>query len=183
MSWYCDAARGHPLHEPYHDHEYGYPTRETRVIFERMAMEIMQAGLSWELVLKKRAALNEAFHAFDPARVAEMKESDINALVKNAAIIRNRLKIEAILENARRILAIEAAHGSLAAFFDSHHPLSKEEWVRLLRKTFRFMGPEIVAEWLMGLGYLEGAHSPDCPVHSRILALDPPFARARPKAR
>lgn len=177
MGWYCDIAQGHELHQPYHDTEYGFPTHETRVIFERMAMEIMQAGLSWEIVLKKRKALNKAFHRFDVKKVAAMTGEDVDRLTQNPDIIRNRLKIESIIENARRILQIKAQEGqTLADWLDSHHPLSKEDWVRLLRRTFRFMGPEIVGEWLMGIGYLPGAHSPECPVYKQILKLHPPFA-------
>lgn len=178
MSWYCDVAQDHPLHRPYHDTEYGFPTRDNRVIFERMAMEIMQAGLSWEIVLKKREALNEAFHGFDLAAVAAMGEADVARLLKNAGIIRNRLKIESIIENARRSVALCAVHGSLAGWLDSHHPLPKEGWVKLMRKTYRFMGAEIVGEWLMGLGYLAGAHHEKCPIYQRIIKLNPPFLSA-----
>lgn len=179
MSWYCDIATDHPLHGPYHDTEYGFPTRDDRVIFERMAMEIMQAGLSWEIVLKKRVALNKAFKSFDLDKVARMGPQDVERLMQDAGIIRNRLKIESIIENARRSLALRAEYGSLAGWLDSHHPLPKEGWVKLARKTFRFMGGEIVGEWLMGLGYLAGAHSEKCPVYKRIAALKPPHMVAR----
>lgn len=178
MSFYCDIAPGHPVHGPYHDTEYGFPSRDERVIFERLALEIMQAGLSWEIVLKKRSALSRAFHAFDPEAVAGMGPADVELLLQDASIIRNRRKIEAIIENARRVLAIRSACGGMALWLDSHHPRSKAEWVKLFRQTFRFTGGEIVGEFLMSLGYLPGAHRPDCPVFGRIRALSRPEGKA-----
>ena len=76
------------------------------------------------------------------------------------------------------IEALRAAHGSFAAWIAAHHPLSKPDWVKLFRKTFRFAGPEIVGEFLMSIGYLPGAHRPDCPVYAKIAKLRPPWAAA-----
>jgi len=168
MTSYCDIAPGHPLHGPYHETEYGFPSRDERVLFERLAMEIMQAGLSWEIVLKKRAALNKAFDRFVPAKVAAYTESDVERLLANPGIIRNRLKIESIISNAETILEIRMESGSFAAWLEAHHPQSKEAWVKLFKKTFRFTGGEIVGEFLMSLGYLPGAHKPGCPVLKKI---------------
>ena len=103
---------------------------------------------------------------------------DVARLMGDEAIIRNRLKIEACIENARRILALRDDAGSFARWLDAHHPRPKEQWVRLFRETFRFTGGEIVGEFLMSLGYLPGAHIEACPVHRRILRLDPPWRRA-----
>ncbi len=172
---YCTAAPGHPWHGPYHDSEYGFPTRDDAVLFERLALEINQAGLSWLIVLKKRAAFFDAFRGFDPGTVAGFDDADRARLLADARIIRNRLKVAAVIENARRVVAIRAEHGSFASWLDAHHPLPKDEWVRLFRKTFKFMGGEIVGEFLMSTGYLPGAHDPACPVHARIAALDPPW--------
>lgn len=168
MPHYCDIARGHPIHGPYHDAEYGFPSRSERVLFERLALEIMQAGLSWEIVLKKRKALNRAFAGFVPAKVAAYGERDVQRLLADAGIIRNRRKIEAIIENARIVLTIREEAGGFAKWLDAHHPQPKAEWVRLFRKTFRFTGGEIVGEFLMSLGYLPGAHKDGCPVLARI---------------
>ncbi len=168
MPHYCDIAPGHPIHGPYHDTEYGFPSRSERVLFERLALEIMQAGLSWEIVLKKRKALNRAFAGFIPAKVAAYGERDVQRLLADSGIIRNRRKIEAIIENARIVLMIRKEAGGFAKWLDAHHPQSKAEWVRLFRKTFRFMGGEIVGEFLMSLGYLPGAHKRGCPVLARI---------------
>jgi len=175
---YCSAAPGHPIHGPYHDTEYGFPSRDDAVLFERLVLEINQAGLSWLTVLKKRAAFRAAFTDFDIDRVAAYKARDAKRLMGDAGIIRNRLKIEATIENARHLLKIREQNGSFAAWLDSHHPATKEEWVKLFKSTFRFTGGEIVNEFLMSLGYLPGAHEPDCPVYPTILRLRPPWARS-----
>jgi DNA-3-methyladenine glycosylase I len=168
MSGYCDIAPGHPFHGPYHEKEYGFPSRDDQVLFERLALEINQAGLSWLTVLKKREAFNRAFANFDPNRVARFNDKDVVRLLADEGIIRNRLKVNAVIENARRILEIRKTHGSLADWLDAHHPQSKEEWVKLFKKTFLFTGGEIVGEFLMSLGYLPGAHHERCPVYKRL---------------
>src|ERR1035438_1367320 len=165
---YCQIAPGHPFHGPYHDREYGFPQRRETVLFERLALEINQAGLSWLTVLKKRAAFRAAFHGFDVDRVAAYGARDRTRLLTDAGIIRNRLKVDAVIENARRIAALRAAHGSFARWLDTHHPRSKPEWVALFKKTFLFTGGEITGEFLMSLGYLPGAHEPGCPVYAEI---------------
>jgi DNA-3-methyladenine glycosylase I len=177
---YCDAAPGHPFHGPYHDNEYGFPRRSDADLFERLVLEINQAGLSWLTILKKRDAFRAAFHDFDVDRVAAFDESDRARLLADAGIIRNRLKVDAAIANAQRIQELRAAYGSFAGWLDAHHPLSREEWTRLFRKTFRFTGGEIVNEFLMSLGYLPGAHREDCPVAVRIAALDPPWMQKTP---
>jgi DNA-3-methyladenine glycosylase I len=144
-------------------------------LFERLVLEINQAGLSWLLMLKKRAAFQRAYHGFDIDRVARYGEKDRARLLADAGIVRNRLKVNAAIENARRLQAIRASHGSFAAWIAAHHPRAKEEWIKLFRKTFTFMGGEVVGEFLMSIGYLPGAHTEDCPVYRRILKLDPPW--------
>jgi len=170
-------APSHPFHGPYHDREYGFPARADDVLFERLVLEINQAGLSWLTVLKKRAAFTAAFAGFDIDRVADFAAKDVRRLLADAGIIRNRLKIEAAIENARQLQRLRDSHGSFAQWLDAHHPCSKEEWVKLFRQTFRFTGGEIVGEFLMSLGYLPGAHVPECPTQARILKLDPPWRR------
>jgi len=179
MSSYCDIAPGHPFHGPYHESEYGFPNADESALFERLVLEINQAGLSWLTILKKREAFKLAYADFDVDRVAAFKARDKARLLKDAGIIRNRLKIDAAIENAQRIQELRESHGSFAQWIDAHHPLSKEEWVKLFRKTFRFTGGEIVGEFLMSLGYLPGAHRPDCPVYRRIVKLKPAWARVR----
>jgi DNA-3-methyladenine glycosylase I len=183
MSSYCTFAPGHPFHGPYHESEYGFPSREDRVLFERLILEINQAGLSWLTCLKKREAFRAAFDDFDIDKVAAYGARERHRLMADAGIIRNRLKIEATIENAKRLQAIREQHGSFAGWLDAHHPLDKADWVKLFKKTFRFTGGEIVGEFLMSLGYLPGAHAPDCPVHKRILRLSPPWARRATRAK
>ncbi len=178
---YCAAAPGHPFHGPYHDTEYGFPSRDDSVLFERLVLEINQAGLSWLTILKKRQAFREAFDGFDIDRVAAYKARDVKRLLGNEGIIRNRLKVEAAIENAKRLQAIRGEHGSFAAWLDKNHPLPKEAWVKLFKQNFRFTGGEIVNEFLMSLGYLPGAHEPDCPVYAKIARLKPPWAPKRNK--
>jgi DNA-3-methyladenine glycosylase I len=103
--------------------------------------------------------------------------------MQDAGIVRNRLKIDAVIENARRIVELSRTHGSFAAWLDAHHPRTKEEWVRLFRDTFRFTGGEIVGEFLMSTGYLPGAHREGCPVGKRIRRASPrpAFLRRRRK--
>jgi DNA-3-methyladenine glycosylase I len=173
---YCRLAPGHPFHGSYHGSEYGFPARDDAVLFERLVLEINQAGLSWLTVLKKRDAFRAAFAGYDIDKVAAFTASDVKRLMNDEGIIRNRLKIEAVIENAERLLAIRARHGSFAAWLDVHHPLSKEKWVKLFKETFRFTGGEIVGEFLMSLGYLKGAHVPSCPVHAEVARLNPPWA-------
>jgi len=179
VSAYCRSAPGHPLHGPYHDTEYGFPARDDAVLMERLAMEVMQAGLSWELVLRRREGMWEAFGGFAPAVVAAYGDADRARLLADPRVIRNRLKVDAIIANAGTVLELSAVHGSFAGWLDAAHPLSREEWVRLFRRTFRFTGPAVTGEFLMSLGYLPGAHAEDCPVHARIAALAPPWMVVR----
>ncbi|MCC7428290.1 MAG: DNA-3-methyladenine glycosylase I [Alphaproteobacteria bacterium] len=169
MSLYCDFARGHPLHGPYHDREYGRPITDETALFERLSLEIMQAGLSWELVLKKREGLRAAYAGFSPDRVASFSARDRARLMADPGVIRNRLKIEATIANAAAVVAMRQRDGGFAAWLAAQHPLRKPDWVRRLKTRFRFVGGEIAGEFLKSLGYLPGAHGADCPVHRSIL--------------
>ncbi len=174
-------APDHPFHGPYHDREYGFPIRKDRALFERLALEINQAGLSWLTILKKRDNFRAAFDEFDLDRVAAYRNRDRSRLLKDAGIIRNRLKVNAVLENAQRLVAIRESHGSFAKWLDANHPLGKAEWVKLFKKTFLFSGGEITGEFLLSTGYLEGAHVPACPVYKRVARLKPPWMSIRKK--
>lgn len=177
MSGYCDVAPGHPFHGPYHDNEYGVPIADERALFERLALEIFQAGLSWLIVLKKRDALVAAFDGFDVDRVALYGEAERARLMADVGIIRNGRKIDAVIENARRLQVLRDSHGSFAAWIALHHPRSKDEWVKLFKQTFVFMGGEVVNEFLMSIGTLPGAHREDCPAFARILPLQPAWLK------
>jgi DNA-3-methyladenine glycosylase I len=176
MSGYCLIAPGHPVHGHYHDHEYGFPQRDEPELFERLVLEINQAGLSWETILKKRAGFRAAYDQFDVDTVAAYGERDVERLLNDAGIIRNRLKVHAAIHNAQVIQQLRASHGSFAGWLDAHHPRDKADWVKLFKKTFRFTGGEITGEFLMSLGYLPGAHATDCPVYKRLAKIPPPWA-------
>ncbi len=172
-------APDHPVHQSYHATEYGVPTSDERVLFERLCLEIFQAGLSWELILKRRPGINDAFEGFDVDRIAAYGEADRARLLADARIIRNRLKVEAIISNAQTVQALRQSHGGFAGWLAAHHPLTKAQWVKLFKKTFRFTGGEIVGEFLMSIGYLPGSHAADCPVGQALLRLDPPYLQAQ----
>ena len=174
---YCDTAPGHPFHGPYHDEEYGFPIAGDNALFERLVLEINQAGLSWLTILKKREHFRAAFDGFDIERVARFTDKRRERLLDDAGIIRNRLKIGATIENARRIIKLP---GGFAAWLDAHHPRSKDEWVRLFKKTFVFTGGEITSSFLLSCGYLPGAHDESCPVFAKIAKLGPAWMRDFP---
>jgi len=176
VSWYCDVAPGHPFHGPYHDDEYGFPLTGEAALFERLSLEIFQAGLSWLIVLKKRPALVAAFDGFDVDAVAAYGDEERARLLADPGIIRNRLKIDAIIKNARRVQAMRA-DGGFAAWIERNHPLPRDGWIKLFRKEFAFMGGEIVGEFLMSIGYLPGAHRDTCPAFARIAEHKPAWAR------
>jgi DNA-3-methyladenine glycosylase I len=202
---YCRIAVADPVHRGYHDEEYGFPVADDRILFERLSLEIFQAGLSWRLVLLKRAGFARAFADFDVARVAAFDDAAVRRLLADPAIIRNRRKIEAVIANARVLAGLRGdgcgdggiRNGSgesagperdrgrhhpepsiFAAWLAAHHPRSEAEWLALFRRTFRFMGPEVVREFLVSTGYLAGAHDDDCPVQARVLAARPPWSIA-----
>jgi len=168
---YCDIAPGHPFHGPYHDSEYGFPVDDDNALFERLVLEINQAGLSWLTILKKREAFRAAFRGFDIDRVSRMKPEP---LLRNEGIIRNRLKIAAAIENAKRIKALPV---SFAEWLDAQQAETKDEWVKLFKRTFVFTGGEITGSFLMSIGFLPGAHDQSCPVFKRIARLRPRWMR------
>lgn len=165
------------VHRIYHDTEYGFPIDDDNLLFARLVLEINQAGLSWETILKKKDNFFKAYDQFDLKKVSKYSEKKKEKLLQDAGIIRNRLKVDAAIHNAKCIVAIQKETGSFRNWLDHHHPKTKEEWVKLFKKTFKFTGGEIVNEFLMSTGYLPGAHTADCPIHKRILKLDPAWKR------
>jgi len=178
MPTYCEYCNSHPedqYNRTYHDTQYGFPLGDDSLLFERLILEINQAGLSWITILKKAESFRRAYDNFDLPTVASYGEVERARLLADPGIIRNRLKVNAAIENARRILALYQQHGSFKGWLDAHHPLTKDEWTKLFRKTFVFTGGEIVNEFLMSTGYLPGAHTPDCPVYAEVAQLNPPW--------
>jgi DNA-3-methyladenine glycosylase I len=174
---YCKVAPGHPVHGPYHEHEYGFPLDSDDLLFERLVLEINQAGLSWLTILNKRENFRAAYHNFAIERIARYGERDRARLLDDPGIIRNRLKVDAAITNARKVLKIRESHGSFKEWLDAHHPLAKPQWIKLFKKTFSFTGGEITGEFLLSTGYLPGAHQETCPVFERIVRLKPPWIK------
>ncbi|SFQ49402.1 DNA-3-methyladenine glycosylase I [Parafilimonas terrae] len=170
---YVAALNNDNVHKHYHDKEYGFPLADDDELFARLVLEINQAGLSWTTILNKKDNFFKAYDNFNVKKVAKYNQKKIDTLLNDAGIIRNRLKINAAIENAKKILEIQKEHGSFKKWLDKNHPLTKEEWVKLFKKHFRFTGGEIVNEFLMSSGYLPGAHAEDCPVYKKIIKLKP----------
>jgi DNA-3-methyladenine glycosylase I len=175
---YCTIAPGHPDHQPYHDREYGFPVTDESALFERLILEINQAGLSWLTILRKRDKFRAAFSNFVVDKVAAYDDQDRLRLLADAGIIRNKLKIEAAITNAARVQGLRSSHGSLAQWLAAHHPRDKVAWVKLFKQTFVFTGGEITGEFLLSIGYLPGAHDEDCPAFKKIARLKPPWMTA-----
>jgi len=153
------------LHKNYHDNYYGFPIHDDDELFGRLIMEINQAGLSWETILKKEKGFRKAYDNFSIKKVAQYSKKDFDRLMNDVGIIRNRLKIQATIHNAEVILVLQKEYGSFEKWLNAHHPKTKHEWVKLFKKTFKFTGGEIVSEFLMSIGYLSGAHHKKCPVY------------------
>ena len=186
MATYCDYCNSHPediFNKTYHDTQYGFPLKDDNQLFERIVLEINQAGLSWITILKKAGNFHKAYHGFNIEKVAKYGEKDIARLLADPGIIRNRLKVDAAIHNAGRVVALIESHGSFAAWLDAQGELSKEQWVKVMKKEFRFMGGEIVGEFLMSTGRLGGAHAEGCPVMVRIAAAKRESEKARKRER
>lgn len=177
MTSYCEFAATDALHKAYHDHEYGFPLDGDAALFERLILEINQAGLSWSIILKKRPAFRQAYGGFEVDAVAAYGEADRDRLLNDAGIVRNRLKVNAAIENARRVIELRREYGSFAGWLNHHHPSTKAEWVKLFKRRFLFTGGEIVNEFLMSTGYLPGAHRRDCPIYEKVVASNPRWLR------
>lgn len=179
MTSYCQYVLAHPedtYNRVYHDGVYGFPLDDDNALFERLMLEVNQAGLSWITILKKADNFHRAYDGFDIARVAAYGSQDLDRLLSDAGIIRNRLKINAAIQNARRIQALQQEHGSFKAWLDAHHPATLEEWSKLFKSTFTFTGGEIVREFLVSTGYLPGAHDDDCLIYATVRGLNPAWA-------
>lgn len=177
---YCDYCNSHPedtFNKNYHDTQYGFPIDDDNLLFERLVLEINQAGLSWITILKKADNFRKAYDKFKLEKVAKYTEEDRTRLLADAGIIRNRLKVNAAIVNAQRILELKKEYGSFKNWLDAHHPLTKDEWTKLFKKTFVFTGGEIVNEFLMSTGYLPGAHTKDCPIFKKVAVQKPAWMK------
>ena len=179
---YCEfvnklTAEDNDPNKSYHDNHYGFPITDDNELFERLVLEINQAGLSWLTILKKQNNFRKAYDSFDIKTVANYTDKDIERLLNDAGIIRNKLKINAAIYNAKVIIELQNEFGSFKNWIDTHHPKTKDEWVKIFKKIFKFTGGEIVNEFLMSTGYLAGAHDIDCPIYKKTLELKPAWNR------
>lgn len=149
----------------YHDCHYGVPIMGDNELFCRLVMEINQAGLSWHTILVKEQNFRKAYHNFDIKKVAKYSEKDFMRLMGDAGIIRNRLKINAAIYNAQKLVEIQKECGSFRKWLDVQAKechQDKKLWLALFKKNFKFVGGEIVGEFLMSIAMLEGSHGKEC---------------------
>ena len=179
---YCKAIpfmkeKDFEVHENYHDKQYGFPIVNDDELFCRLILEINQAGLSWTTILHKEKNFRKAYSNFNIKKVAAYKEKEVLRLLNDAGIIRNKLKIYAAIHNANEILILQKLNGSFKNWLDKNNALTKAEWVKLFKQTFKFTGGKIVNEFLMSTGYLPGAHDEDCSIYKNILLQKPAWKR------
>lgn len=174
---YCEREGTHELHKIYHDRHYGFPLNDDDELFGRLVMEINQAGLSWETILKKEEAFRKAYSGFRLKAVAAYDDFEVERLLSDPGIIRNRLKINAAIYNARQIMEIQEKYGKFSQWLDDQGEKSITEWVKIFKQNFKFVGGEIVNEFLMSTGYLKGAHVEECPVYDAIIEAGPKWKR------
>ncbi len=169
----CSWAVKDPVDLHYHDTEWGVPIRDSRELWECLMLEGFQAGLSWSIILKRRDAFREAFANFDPVKVSQFTQDDVERLLQNEGIIRSRAKIEATINGAKAFLEIpnfaefawayvdgapiKNETGSIPASTRLSEPISKH----LKKLGFKFCGPTIVYAWMQAVGMVND-HSPDC---------------------
>ena len=169
----CPWATSVPEFGPYHDTEWGFPVDDDVRLFEKMSLESFQSGLSWRTILNKREAFRRAFVGFDPVQVSGFGARDVERLMQDASIVRNRKKVEAVIHNASVVQAIQHGHGSLAAFvwrFEpdpsarpeeltweilkgiGHTPESKALAKALKKEGWRFFGPTTAYAFMQAMG-------------------------------
>lgn len=158
------------VHRIYHDDNYGVVIEDDNELFERLVLEINQAGLSWNTILQKQKNFRKAYDNFNIKKVASYGENEKARLLADEGIIRNRLKIDAAIHNANVIVQMQKDKknfGSFKKWLDFHYPKTREEWTKLFKNTFKFTGGEIVNEFLMSTAYLPGAHDKDCEMNKK----------------
>lgn len=185
----CKWAYRSPEEERYHDQEWGHPVHDDQKLFEYLVLEVMQAGLSWTTIMKRREAMRLAFEGFSAERLAAYDETDIQALLENSQIIRHRLKLQALVTNGRAFLNIVKTWGSFDAYiwsFTGGKTLvgswkSMEDippitpWAEYIsrdmkKKGFTFVGPTIIQAFLQAIG-VSNDHLVSCPSYQELVAL------------
>lgn len=161
------------VHRIYHDNQYGFPIDSDNELFGRLVLVINQAGLSWTTILNKQENFKKAYSTFNIQKVAKYNEKEIEQLLSDSGIIRNKLKVNAAIYNAQQIIIIQKEFGSFKSWLDKNHPMKLEDWVKLFKKTFKFTGGEITKEFLISTGYLKGAHNKNCHIFNKIIQQKP----------
>jgi DNA-3-methyladenine glycosylase I len=175
---YCQDLPEENIHKHYHDFQYGFPLETDNELFMRLILEINQAGLSWNTILMKKDNFFKAYDGFDIYKVANYGDADKERLLTDAGIIRNKLKVNAAINNAQLIIEMQKKNGSFKSWIEKSYPLSIEEWVKLFKSHFKFVGGEIVKEFLQSTGYLPTPHDKDCPVYEQIEKIKSDFITA-----
>ncbi len=176
----CEWCGDDPLYVAYHDDEWGVPVHDDRRLFEMLALEGAQAGLSWLTILRKREGYRKAFHGFDVEKIVEYSQHDIKRLLADSGIVRNRLKIESVIRNARAVLAVKKEFGSLDAFLWRYvdgvprqnawrsmtelpaHTVQSDAMSKDLKgRGFNFVGPTICYAFMQAVGMVND-HTTDC---------------------
>lgn len=160
---YCREQEKDSIHRWYHDVVYGKMSKNDNELFGRLIMEINQAGLSWDIVLQKYQGIKEAYAQFEVQKVAQFESNKIASMMKNPQIIRHELKIRSIVYNAQQILQIQKEFGTFKKWILMNKQNSLDNWVKVFKKNFKFVGKEIVKEFLTSNGILNGAHDSNCP--------------------
>ena len=168
-SSYCEYVKNLPednIHRVYHDTQYGFKIDSDNELFGRLILEINQAGLSWTTILNKQDNFRTAFSNFDIKKIADYGKSDISRLLANSGIVRNKLKINAVIFNARKIVELQKEYGSFKSWLKikNDYNLNLTNWVALFKENFKFTGNEITKEFLTSTGYIKGAHIETCPI-------------------
>jgi DNA-3-methyladenine glycosylase I len=158
----CAWGDSTPDYRVYHDEEWGRPVADDTRLFEKLCLEGFQSGLSWLTILRKREAFRTAFKGFDFHQVARFDQSDVERLLQDAAIVRHRGKIEATINNARRVLELPTSLDAYVWGFDDPTALAKD----LKRRGWRFVGPTTVYAFMQAMG-LVNDHLPGCDAHER----------------
>lgn len=156
----CQWSESNDLMTEYHDKQWGVKVHDDRLLFEMLNLEGAQAGLSWLTILKKRDAYRKAFDNFDAKKIAKYSDLKVQKLMQNESIVRNRLKINGVIKNAKGFLAIQKESGSFDAYiwqFKNEHDMSKS----LKKYGFTFVGPTICYAFMQATGMVNG-HAKDC---------------------
>ena len=159
---FCNSSNAPKIHNQYHKNEYGINPIKDKLFFEALVLEINQTGLSWDLILKKRNHIKLAFENYNLNKISNYNKKNLDCLLSNNKIIRNKRKIIAIIYNSKIFIEIIKDNGSFKNWMDKNKSKSLDQWIQLFKKKFKFTGPSVTEEFLIATGYISGAHDLDC---------------------